>query len=145
MKKIVYCHICHSKTALYRKVKLNDEWVYECSKHPKKDRAMKIEGLVDKDTRFYQFVWKHREHFCEECGKEIHECKPMYMHHVLPKSRYKYFRHEVRNIAILCYGCHGKAESAISLPKMKSFRAFESIKKTLLAEVGIDYETKTQI
>lgn len=103
-------------------------------------------GINDKDDVFYKFVWKHREHFCEECGKELRELKRDHMHHLLPKRNgaggYPYFRHEEMNIALLCWNCHQAAESAISYPKMKNFSIWEGIKKQLLANVGIEYEIK---
>lgn len=119
--------------------------------YPIKDDEMKVESIVDKDLEFYKFIWKKREHICAECGKELKEFDIDLFHHLLPKKKghggYPYFRHEEKNIVLLCgkFGCHGKAESAISYPKMKIFQQCENIKKQLLESVGIYYEPKTTI
>lgn len=137
------CSQCGSSTMLYRVERdENKKKIFICSKHPKQEQKVKTQSIHDKDQKFYEFIWKKREHFCEECGKEIKECRPIFFHHLLPKAKFKYFRHDERNIAILCYTCHGKAESAMSYSKMKMHERFERIKEKLLEEVGINYKAR---
>lgn len=100
---------------------------------------------VDEDKKFYEWIWAKRPHYCMECGAELYELDHWFFHHVLPKSKYKYFRHDERNIVLLCRKHHGEAESATSYPKMKVFSILEEIKRKLLDDVGITYESKTQI
>lgn len=120
--------------------------IYVCSKHPKKEAVMKQKSIVDKDAEFYEFIWKKRPHYCMECGAELHKLDHWFFHHVLPKKKgiggFSYFRHDERNIILLCRRHHGEIESAISAPKMKIFPAVEKIKFNLLQDVGIDYEIK---
>jgi hypothetical protein len=96
-----------------------------------------------KDEAFYNYVWKHREHFCQECGAKINFSVDSF-HHILPKAKYPYFRHDERNVVLLCgkFGCHAKAESATSYPKMGIFTMCENRKQQLLEEVGLEYSPK---
>ena len=95
-----------------------------------------------KDNKFFEYVWKVRPHVCQECGRELKEMKKWYMHHILSKAKYPYFRHDERNILMLCYQHHNEIESATSAPKLKVFPLQEKIKQKLLAEVGYEYEIK---
>lgn len=116
---------------------------YHSSARNQKEVAVKVKSISDVDERFYEFVWKHRDHFCAECGATLKEIKRDYFHHILPKRKgaggFPYFRHEDMNIILLCWSCHQKAESAISYPKMKVFGFCEGIKRQLLSNVGIEY------
>ncbi len=105
-------------------------------------------GIAEKDSKFYAYLWKIKPHYCRECSgelilKEGHDCRD-FAHHILPKKQFPYFRWDERNIIMLCgrFGCHGKAESAISFPKMKVYGFCEQRKKELLESVGISYERK---
>lgn len=136
----------HAQTKIAKKQVAERKAIY-----PIKENEMKVESIVDKDLEFYKFIWKKRERICAECGKELKEFDIDLFHHLLPKKKghggYPYFRHEEKNIVLLCgkFGCHGKAESAISYPKMKIFQQCENIKKQLLESVGIPYEPKITI
>ncbi len=100
---------------------------------------------IDEDKKFYEFIWAKRPHYCLECGAELQKLDHWFFHHVLPKSKYKYFRHDERNIILLCRKHHGEIESAVNAPKMKIFNKCEKIKFELLESVGIDYQTKNQL
>ncbi len=144
-RKQVKCYKCGSMTSLYRlEYGENKEKRYSCSKHPKKEVEVKLEGIADKDEKFFEYVWKNSDHHCAECGVEIKEFSRDYVHHVLAKARYKYFRWDIRNTIILCgrFGCHGKAESAISYPKMKIYAYCESLKRELLESIDMVYDPK---
>ena len=95
------------------------------------------------DQIFYNEIWQSKPHICIECRKElIVSCETddsdftfqirYFCHHILPKNKYSQFRHNELNIAMLCRYCHGKAESAISYPKMSCYNLLENIKKELL-------------
>lgn len=107
-----------------------------------KKKQMKNKSITDKDNLLYTKIWSERKLVCAECGKSLTAFSNKdQFHHILPKSKYPYFRHDERNIILLCgkFGCHSKAESAVEYPKMKIYNHCESIKKELLATVGIDY------
>lgn len=119
-----------------------DYWTKVRKKSAEK-KKMKLQPIQDRDNKFYEFLWKKREHRCVECGNELMEHKKHNFHHKLPKRSgaggMPYFRYDERNVEILCWSCHQKCESHISYPKMKVFNNFEKDKKMLLAEVGVDY------
>lgn len=101
-------------------------------------------GITDnKDEKFFKYVWDNSPHVCSECGKILNEFKRWYIHHILAKSNFPYFRTDPRNAIILCYQHHNEIESSISAPKMKVYEHCEKVKYKLLQEVGIDYERKT--
>ncbi len=139
-KKQVRCAICKQPTSLYRlEYGENKEKRYICSKHPKEKQQMKVEGIAEKDEIFFKYVWDNSDHHCAECGMELKEFSRYWIHHILAKARYKYFRWDIRNTIILCYKHHNEIESAISAPKLKVFPYCESIKKELLQSINIEY------
>lgn len=103
---------------------------------------MKVESIAEKDEVFFNYVWANSDHHCAECGRELKEFSRYWIHHVLAKARYKYFRWDIRNTIILCYKHHNEIESAISAPKLKVFPYCESIKKELLQSINIEYSPK---
>lgn len=142
-KKIVKCSVCGFNTALYKVERVNGHKRYVCSKHPKKEAVMRKQTQFEKDLEFYTWIWKNRDHYCQECGAKLHQFSIDQFHHILGKRKYPYFRHEPKNIVLLCgkFGCHAKAESAVSYPKMKIFPYTEKIKAELLESVGLTYHT----
>ena len=108
----------------------------------KKREAMGISS--EDDQKFYRDIWKHDLHFCAECGSTIKEFNWDNFHHILPKNKYPALRYEKYNIIILCgkYGCHAKAESAISYPKMKIYAYCESVKKQFLKDQYQEHKTQ---
>lgn len=108
----------------------------------KENDEMKLEGIAEKDKKFFAYVWANSEHFCAECGKELKEFKRWWIHHILSKAKFKYFRWDIRNTIILCYDHHNQIESSISAPKLKVFKYCEGIKKELLATQQIEYNPK---
>jgi hypothetical protein len=96
------------------------------------------QSLSRSDDLFYRRCWEQMKHECINCGCELFAPSTfgirIYFHHILPKSKYPQFRHDVRNIAILCADCHACAESAISYPKMNVYEQLEKIKLDLLKQ-----------
>lgn len=142
-KKQPICSVCKQPCSLYR-VERDDmkRKIYICSKHPKEKQQMKVEGIAEKDEVFFKYVWDNSDHHCAECGKELKEFNRWWVHHVLPKARFKYFRWDIRNTIILCYKHHNEIESAISAPKLKVFPYCESVKKELLSSINLEYNPK---
>lgn len=110
--------------------------------YPIKDDEMKVEGIAERDEKFFNYAWQHSEHICAECGKELKTFSRYFVHHILSKAKHKYFRWDIRNTIILCYQHHNEIESAISAPKLKVFKYCESVKKELLESIGMSYEPK---
>lgn len=118
-----------------------DYWTKVRKKSAEK-KKMKLQPIQLKDEKFYAYLWKTRKHECENCGNKLNEPKKHNFHHKIPKRLAPYFRHDERNMAVLCWSCHQKVESSISYPKMSVFERHESDKKKLYAELGIDYVRK---
>lgn len=112
-----------------------DYWNNKRTEWAKKSIAKKKDsGLADEDEKFFRMAWATLPHYCIECDAEIRKYSRWNIHHILPKSKYPFFRHDIRNVVMLCYQHHGEAESAISYPKMKIYPHCESIKKMLLED-----------
>lgn len=107
----------------------------------------KMKTTADKDVLFYKWVWNHSDKCCAECGKKLQHPNTNdarnFIHHILPKSNNPYFRHDPKNVIILCWSDHGKAESVISYPKMVIYTHCEKTKKKLLESVGLIYSQPT--
>jgi 5-methylcytosine-specific restriction endonuclease McrA len=88
--------------------------------------------LVQDDFKFYQDIWNNTdERYCYECGKGLPEPLSCNFHHILPKQSYPQFRHDSRNIAILCCPCHNQVETNIDkCPRTKELT--QQVKTTLL-------------
>jgi hypothetical protein len=138
-KKNNSCTICGKPSGTWTKCVSCRAKIYAERSRKKRE----VNGVTDsKDDKFYAYVWKVKSHFCEECGKELNEQKRWYMHHILPKAKFPYFRHDERNIIILCYQHHNEIESSISAPKMKVYEHCEKVKQKLLESVGMEYQSK---
>lgn len=132
------CKLCGKPSGTWTKCVVCRAKIYaERSRKKREAKGITPEG----DEKFYREIWNHNLHFCAECGSEIQKFSWDNFHHILKKERYPEFRYEEFNIIILCgrYGCHGKAESAISYPKMKVYEYCEQIKKHFLKD---QYESK---
>jgi hypothetical protein len=150
--KLKICSMCPPENNLRHiwktfRDEVSGEKVMLCKTHAmikvaKKQIAMKQDGVAEKDEVFFKYVWDNSDHHCAECGKELKEFKRWWIHHLLPKAKYKYFRWDIRNTIILCYDHHNQIESAISAPKLKVFKYCESMKKELLASINIEYSPK---
>lgn len=87
------------------------------------------------DVAFYDYIWHHRLHICEECeyeGKKswLNEATINNFHHLLFKSKYPEFRYEPKNIVILCQDHHNSVHHG----KLSEFikQKTEQVKQLLL-------------
>ena len=63
------------------------------------------------DNEFYLKIWEERKHISDLTGKIIPgECSPAYMHHLLPKHKYKNLRYEPDNILLCEIEYHSQIE-----------------------------------
>lgn len=76
----------------------------------KKKEVKKDLNLVEKDREFYMNIWNKRKRKCEVCGVPFFTEEPRTYNfdHLLEKSKYPHLRHEEKNIALVCFFCHGK-------------------------------------
>ncbi len=95
------------------------------AKPPKKlGHSDKRKTVVEKDTEFYEEIWKERadengHHWCAEClllhGKKIRSYLPgpwnrAYFSHNLTKGAHPALRRVKENCTLLCVPCHHKYE-----------------------------------
>lgn len=63
------------------------------------------------DQKFYLEIWSERTHECKECWKNLGETMSRYfMAHILSKGSYPSFRHDKRNIVLLCIDHHNQLD-----------------------------------
>jgi|SRR5690606_15747260 len=66
---------------------------------------------IEKQNKLFLEIWKERPHKSEVSGEKIYgECKTIYMHHILPKSKYPKFKFYKKNIIILTGDEHASVE-----------------------------------
>jgi hypothetical protein len=77
--------------------------------------------LIKLDKEFYKQLWAIRPHKCVNCGCNIgKQFKLWNWHHLLNKVDYWQFRHNPRNVILVCLECHSKAETNLDFaPKIK--------------------------
>jgi len=66
---------------------------------------------INKRNDFFLSIWKSRPHYCEITHKWLgSEVLSTYMHHILPKSKYKMAEFDEENIIILHPDIHANVE-----------------------------------
>lgn len=84
--------------------------------------------IVQANNRFYQYMWKYKKHYCEECLKPLNNYSSAFVSHILSRGAFPEMAHDVRNINILCLPHHnqwenGKRETMrIFLPNLKTIK-----------------------
>lgn len=99
----------------------------------KKQKQLEAQkDMIKLDHEFYEEHWRACPHKCEECQINLgKEPLTIFFHHALPKRNYPQFRHDHRNIIVLCGDHHSQAEINIDkVPIVK--RRTEEIAKILL-------------
>lgn len=101
---------------------------------------------IQEDDIFYLSVWENREHVCEECGTFLGDTVVnddgrviirIYFSHILGKNgMYARFRHDKRNINLLCGECHQKWEDASIRESMKIYEPNMVIVDELISEMN---------
>lgn len=79
------------------------------------------------NQRFYEWVWKNKPHYCEECLRPFPQYSSVYCSHILSRGANPDMAHDGRNINILCYECHQKWENG----DREKMRIFEKNKQTI--------------
>jgi len=74
--------------------------------------------LRSEDLRVYNEVWNERSHICVSCGIGLgNELKTYHIEHCLPKSVYPQYRHDKRNLFLICLDCHTLKENSFPTEK----------------------------
>lgn len=99
----------------------------------RKQRMEQDKDLANLDREFYLEVWNASPHVCQcGCGAKLgKEMQTIFMHHLLPKSKYPQFRHLPEVIAILAPNCHTQVEIDISKRPVIKKRRDELVKLLL--------------
>ena len=77
--------------------------------------------------RFYRWVWAHKPHFCEECGKPLGAYSATYISHIISRGAAPEKSHDPRNTNILCFRCHSTWENG----RREQMRIYEKNQKTI--------------
>jgi 5-methylcytosine-specific restriction endonuclease McrA len=98
----------------------------------RKERTEEDKQLLHADDEFYKDIWSSNTHVCANCLNNLQQKFERWnFHHLLPKKDYPQFRHDIRNIVILCLECHSKCETDYdTIPKIRDLK--ESITNLLL-------------
>ena len=90
------------------------------------------------DQAFFESVWDEREHVCAECGVHLGDNMSLYfMAHILSKGAYPSFRHDPRNIVILCPSHHNQMDAqhdGKTRHELKIWEEIEEIREELIRE-----------
>ena len=77
-------------------------------------KGYKKETKTDEMREFFLSIWKKKSHFSEVSGKFLgNEPRTIYMHHVLPKSKYPDAAFDEENIILLTWEEHEQVENDI--------------------------------
>ena len=74
----------------------------------------KSQRVYADDQAFYVEIWVERKHVCGECGTGLGPLMSRYfMAHILSKGAYNAFRHDSRNIILLCTDHHNMLDGKV--------------------------------
>lgn len=89
------------------------------------------------NMEYYLKMWDIRPHFCEECGKELHQFSPWYISHIFGKNVLPSVRYDIRASAICCDDHHAQWEDKLDgkgRTDMKIWPKYEKIRTELMLE-----------
>ena len=66
--------------------------------------------ITARNQKFFHWVWLHKEHFCEECGRPLPEYSATFCSHILSRGAHPEMAIDPRNINILCFNHHQQYE-----------------------------------
>lgn len=79
------------------------------------------------NQRFFHWVWLHKDHFCEECGRPLPDYSATFCSHILSRGAHPEMATDPRNINILCFNCHQQWETG----KREKMRIFAKNQHTI--------------
>lgn len=62
------------------------------------------------NQKFFHWVWLHKDHFCEECLRPLHNYSAVYVSHILSRGAHPEMAFDPRNNNILCFEHHNQYE-----------------------------------
>ena len=68
-------------------------------------------NIMQANERFFQWVWAHKPHICEETMRPLREYSAVYCSHILTRGAFPEMAHDPRNINILCFEAHNRWEN----------------------------------
>lgn len=67
----------------------------------------KSKQFVDKDTSFYNELWRENLHICSICNCDLGGTwKNWNFHHLKPKAKFPELRYDKDNVVLICLTCH---------------------------------------
>jgi 5-methylcytosine-specific restriction endonuclease McrA len=68
------------------------------------------ENTPENDFRFYQWIWRIKPHWCENCGLPLKNYSAIFVSHIKTRGAHTEIRYEPLNANLLCLECHNKWE-----------------------------------
>lgn len=90
--------------------------------------------ITARNQKFFHWVWLHKEHFCEECGRPLTEYSATFCSHILSRGAHPEMAIDPRNINILCFNHHQQYEFG----DRQSMRIFAKNQQTI-EKLKFDY------
>lgn len=87
------------------------------------------------DASFYNYCWKKKAHWCEECGAYLSAYSASFISHILTKGAHTEKRRDPRNVNILCLKHHHQWEFG-KRKEMEIYQANMLLRDKLILEYG---------
>lgn len=78
-------------------------------------------NIVQRNDRFYHYVWENKRHYCEECSRPLSEYSSVYISHIFSRGSHQEMAVDPRNTNILCGKCHDMWEHKTTRKKMRIY------------------------
>ena len=126
------CSYCNRRRHARNYAK-KDKKVYILKRSPIKPSKRRAKSIKN-DNAFYEEVWNSKPHCCEECHKSLPVFNKSYISHIISKGSNVAFRHDKRNINILCFSCHQQWEFG----DKRSMRIYSKNSK-IIEDLNLEY------
>ncbi len=144
-KKLVQCVKCEEGKLSICWKKINNEPYcrYHASMATVKKQVSINKERHDKLDKFYKYIHEKFKYTCQETGK-ILTYSNKHAAHILPKSKYDYFEFDERNAILVSWSTHSIIDkgSPQQRKELKIWKHIQSVRKTLLEEVGLTFDEK---
>jgi hypothetical protein len=131
-----YCFLHKPKKPLSSGKGLNKKSFFSKPKEEDIINVLKKSIESDKLKKFFELCWKNKTHYSEISGKFLgNEIKTIYLHHILPKSKYPEACFDEENIILLTFEEHQQVESDIY-----RYEEINNRRKKLLIKYNLHYD-----
>lgn len=86
------------------------------------------------NQKFFHWVWLHKDHICEECGRPLPEYSATFCSHILSRGAHPECSTDPRNINILCFNHHEQWE----VGDRKAMKIYETNQK-IIERLKLEY------